>query len=69
MTVAFTNLTDSDMVGSLNRSVGVQGFSSTIPEPETYAMRVAGLGLLTFHAPARGVLVYPSPEPRRKPSD
>jgi PEP-CTERM motif len=48
--VAFTNLTGSNLVGQLERTVSVGGFSSVqaIPEPETYAMMVAGLGLLGF---------------------
>ena len=34
--------------------MGVQGFSSVMPEPETYAMMVAGLGLLGFMLRRRG---------------
>jgi PEP-CTERM motif len=48
VTLSFSNLTGGDMVGGLDINVGVQGFSSTVPEPETYAMMVAGLGLLSF---------------------
>ncbi len=48
LTVSFVNLTGSDLGGIVSRVAGVNGFSSAIPEPETYAMMVAGLGLLGF---------------------
>ena len=48
--VSFANLTGSDMVGEMSReaSANGSGFSSVVPEPETYALMLAGLGLLAF---------------------
>ena len=56
MTVSFANLTGSDMVGALVREVSANGFSSVVPEPETYALMLAGLGLLAFMLRRRGRL-------------
>ena len=48
----FVNLTNSAMTGTIiaNASVYKYGFIPTIPEPGTYAMMLAGLGLCAFVA-------------------
>jgi len=56
--VSFTNLSDGNLVGSFNQSVFVSGFSSVIPEPETYAVMVVGLGLVGFMLRRRGAGAY-----------
>ena len=48
LTVRFDNQTGGDLAGRLSRDAFVIGSSSVVPEPETYAMMVAGLGLLGF---------------------
>ena len=48
LTVRFDNQTGGDLVGRLSRDASTIGSSSVVPEPETYAMMVAGLGLLGF---------------------
>ena len=46
---SFTNLTGGNLAGQFGREAAVVGNSaSVVPEPETYAMMVAGLGLLGF---------------------
>lgn len=49
--VSFTNLTTMNATGNLYGQVEAQGFTSTlipaaVPEPESYAMLLAGLGLM-----------------------
>ena len=58
VTVSFANLTGRNMMGVVDRGVVVGGFSSVVPEPETYAMMVAGLGLLGFMLRRRGRLPH-----------
>ncbi len=48
LTVSFTNLTGGNLGGELHRGAAANALSAAVPEPETYAMMVAGLGLLTF---------------------
>jgi hypothetical protein len=48
LNVSFANLTGSAMVGEVHREVLVGGFSAAVPEPETYAPMLAGLGLVAF---------------------
>ncbi len=45
---SFINYTGSDRVGYFQAGAGINGYSSVqaVPEPETYAMMLAGLGLL-----------------------
>jgi hypothetical protein len=43
LSVSFVNLTDAEMVGQLGRDVFASG-AGVIPEPETYAILLAGLG-------------------------
>ncbi len=48
LVVSFDNSIGNDIEGVLFRGVTLDGFSGVVPEPETYAMMVAGLGLLGF---------------------
>ena len=57
LTASFANLTGSDMVGAVFRGAVVEGQSAVlVPEPETYALMLAGLGLLAFMVRRRGRL-------------
>jgi hypothetical protein len=49
---SFINYTAGDKVGYFQAGAGVYGYSSVqaIPEPETFAMMLAGLGLMGFMA-------------------
>jgi PEP-CTERM motif len=44
-------------VGNLERLLGATGLNSVVPEPETYAMMVAGLGSSGLMLRRRGMLV------------
>ena len=55
LTVSFANLTGGNLVGAgYFEPRPPADVSSVVPEPETYAMMVAGLGLLTFMLRRRG---------------
>lgn len=68
LSVAFLNLTDSSMTGELSFRVGdysrttAEGVMVAVPEPETYALMLAGLGLVGFAARRRKPM-----NPCRKP--
>jgi hypothetical protein len=51
LVVSFGNSTGNDIEVVLFRGVTLDGFSGVVPEPETYAMMVAGAGAPRFHAP------------------
>lgn len=51
MAVSFSNVSGADLGGTFSLNAGVSGFSQSavpVPEPETYAMMLAGLGALGF---------------------
>ena len=52
MAAAFLNTSGGDLFGTLSMQASVSGSSSVVstpvPEPETYAMMLAGLGALGF---------------------
>jgi len=58
---SFVNLTDGDMTGTLRTFVTASGYSyaAEVPEPKTYAMILAGLGLagLAHHCGKRNASV------------
>lgn len=55
MKAYFVNLSGADATGNLNvgTSINSYGFIPAVPEPETYAMLLAGLGLMGFIARRR----------------
>lgn len=55
LVVVFTNNTNADKIGYFSAEVSVYGYSSAavVPEPEAYAMLLAGLGLLAAVARRR----------------
>jgi hypothetical protein len=51
MAVSFSNVSGHDLTGNFSLNTSVSGFSQSavpVPEPETYAMMLAGLGALGF---------------------
>ena len=53
--VSFANLSNGEITGKLSAYTAVDsyGFIPAVPEPETYAMLLAGLGLMGFIARRR----------------
>jgi hypothetical protein len=53
LSTSFVNLSNANMTGGINVFGEVQGYTAPIPEPETYALLLAGLGLVGWMARRR----------------
>ncbi|MBJ7313432.1 FxDxF family PEP-CTERM protein [Rugamonas sp. CCM 8940] len=53
LSMSVSNTTDNDLAGDFALSSNMWGQVTAVPEPETYAMLLAGLGLLGFMAKRR----------------